>query len=281
MSENENQSNNDIKDSHNDNNIDPHSNYEELIGSRQIPLMDEIYLSSPNEKDDHKKNYDGDNKSEADDQKSTSLDSKVSEQEKNSNSKPIQINIKNSIDNDKDKAISKNIFEANINLSDNDSNNFQNYLDHFEEIKELKLESPSQSQSESSDNEITVKIELKNEINCNSKPNLIGKKTKRKWEFQAKRSRTSKKNKINDFYIENYLELVNNKNNNIPEDEDGDILNIQDNNFPEICSNRKFYINGYSPHIIGLTETLTRYHAPFGNWQTTSTKCNSLESNGY
>ena len=281
MSENENQSNNDIKESHNDNNIDPHSNYEELFGSRQIPLIDEIFLSSPNEKDDHKKNYDGDNKSEADDQKSTSLDSMVSEQEKNSSPKPIQINIKNSIDNDKDKAISENIFEPNMNLSDNDYNTIEYYLNQFTEIKEPRLESPSQSQSESSDNEVTVKIELKNENNCNSKPNLIGKKTKRKWDFQAKRRRTSKKNKINDFFIRACLELVNNQNNNIPEDEDGDRLNIQENNFAEIYCNRKFYRNGYSPHIIGLTDTLTRYQVSFGNWQTISTKCNSLEATGY
>ena len=279
MSEKKIQPNIDIKNSHIDINIDPHSGYEELIGSHHCSLIDEIYHSSPNEEDAQKKNCDGDNKSEADDRKSTNLDSISNEDEKNPNPKPIQINIKNSIEKDKD--IPKNLSEGNINLSDNENNNFQDYL---EQMEEPKSESSSQIQSESTSNEVTFKIGLNNEINNNSKPKFIGKKTKRKWKLQAIPQRTSKKNKINDFIIRTYLELVNFKNNNIAEDdedEDGDRLNIRENNFPEVNCNRKFYSRGYSPHIIELEESLTRYNASFRNLETISTKCNSLEANGY
>jgi 5-methylcytosine-specific restriction endonuclease McrA len=144
-------------------------------------------------------------------------------------------------------------------------------------MEEPKSESSSQIQSESISNEVTFKIGLNNEI----KPKLIGKKTKRKWKLQAIHQRTSKKNKINDFIIRTCLELVNFKNNNIAEDEDGDRLNIRENNFPEVYCNRKFYSRGYSPHIIELEESLTRYNASFRNLETISTKCNSLEANGY
>jgi hypothetical protein len=277
MSESENQSNIDIKNSNNEISMDQHSKYEELIGDLKCQLTDEIYPPQ-NEEDAHNK-YDQDNKSEADDRKSTNLDSVISEEDKNPNPKPIKIVIKNSTEEDKD--ITKNLSETNINLSDNEDNFLQHYLD---QIKEPQLESPIQSQSENSNNEVTYKIELNNEINCNPKFKLIGKKTKRNWKLQALRLRTSKKNKINDFIIRTCLELVNFKNNNIAEDdedEDGDRLNIRENNFPEVYCNRKFYSRGYSPHIIELEESLTRYNASFRNLETISTKCNSLEANGY
>ena len=275
MSESENQSNIDIKNSNNEISMDQHSKYEELIGDLKCQLTDEIYPPQ-NEEDAHNK-YDQDNKSEADDRKITNLDSVISEEDKNPNPKPIKIVIKNSTE--EDKSISKNLSETNINLSDNEDNFLQHYLD---QIKEPQLESPIQSQSENSNNEVTYKIELNNEINCNPKFKLIGKKTKRNWKLQALRLRTSKKNKINDFIIRTRLELVNNDNNNIEENEDGDRLNFPENNFPEVYCNRKFYQRGYSPHIIELSDTLTRYHVSFGNdWETISTKCNSLEANGY
>ena len=275
MSQSEIQSNIDTKNANNEINMDPHSKYEELIGNYQCQLTDEIYPPQ-NEEDTNNKNFDHDNQSEADDKKSTKIDSVISEKEKNPNPKPIKIAIKNSTE--EDKIISKNNSEININLSDNEDNFLQNYLD---QINEPKLESPSESQSsESSNKEVTFKIKLNKEINCNSNPNLLGKKTKRKWEQQAK-SEISKKNKIKDF-IRTFLELVKYKNNNIAEDEDGDRLNIRENNFPEVCCNQKFYGSGYSPHIIELSESLTRYHVSFGNdWQTISTKSNSLEANGY
>ena len=275
MSESENRSNIDIKNSNNEINMDQHSKYEELIGDLKCQLTDEIYPPQ-NEEDAHNK-YDQDNKSEADDRKSTNLDSVISEEDKNPNPKPIKIAIKNSTEEDKD--ITKNLSETNINLSDNEDNFLQHYLD---QIKEPQLESPIQNQSENSNNEVTYKIELNNEINCNPKFKLIGKKTKRNWKLQALRLRTSKKNKINDFIIRTCLELGNNYNNNIEENEDGDRLNFPENNFPEVNCNRKFYQRGYSPHIIELSDTLTRYHVSFGNdWETISTKCNSLEANGY
>ena len=275
MSESENQSNIDIKNSNNEISMDQHSKYEELIGDLKCQLTDEIYPPQ-NEEDAHNK-YDQDNKSEADDRKSTNLDSVISEEDKNPNPKPIKIAIKNSTEEDKD--ITKNLSETNINLSDNEDNFLQHYLD---QIKEPQLESPIQNQSENSNNEVTYKIELNNEINCNPKFKLIGKKTKRNWKLQALRLRTSKKNKINDFIIRTCLELGNNYNNNIEENEDGDRLNFPENNFPEVNCNRKFYQRGYSPHIIELSDTLTRYHVSFGNdWETISTKCNSLEANGY
>lgn len=275
MSESENQSNIDIKNSNNEISMDQHSKYEELIGDLKCQLTDEIYPPQ-NEEDAHNK-YDQDNKSEADDRKSTNLDSVISEEDKNPNPKPIKIVIKNSTEEDKD--ITKNLSETNINLSDNEDNFLQHYLD---QIKEPQLESPIQNQSENSNNEVTYKIELNNEINCNPKFKLIGKKTKRNWKLQALRLRTSKKNKINDFIIRTCLELGNNYNNNIEENEDGDRLNFPENNFPEVNCNRKFYQRGYSPHIIELSDTLTRYHVSFGNdWETISTKCNSLEANGY
>ena len=275
MSESENRSNIDIKNSNNEISMDQHSKYEELIGDLKCQLTDEIYPPQ-NEEDAHNK-YDQDNKSEADDRKSTNLDSVISEEDKNPNPKPIKIAIKNSTEEDKD--ITKNLSETNINLSDNEDNFLQHYLD---QIKEPQLESPIQNQSENSNNEVTYKIELNNEINCNPKFKLIGKKTKRNWKLQALRLRTSKKNKINDFIIRTCLELGNNYNNNIEENEDGDRLNFPENNFPEVNCNRKFYQRGYSPHIIELSDTLTRYHVSFGNdWETISTKCNSLEANGY
>ena len=275
MSESENQSNIDIKNSNNEISMDQHSKYEELIGDLKCQLTDEIYPPQ-NEEDAHNK-YDQDNKSEADDRKITNLDSVISEEDKNPNPKPIKIVIKNSTEEDKD--ITKNLSETNINLSDNEDNFLQHYLD---QIKKPQLESPIQSQSENSNNEVTYKIELNNEINCNPKFKLIGKKTKRNWKLQALRLRTSKKNKINDFIIRTCLELGNNYNNNIEENEDGDRLNFPENNFPEVNCNRKFYQRGYSPHIIELSDTLTRYHVSFGNdWETISTKCNSLEANGY
>lgn len=274
MSENEVQSNININNSHLEMNIDPHSKYDELIENRYCQLIDEIYPPSQNEEDIHKKKYDEENKSESDEMKSTNLDSMINEEEKNPS--PIIIDIKNSIKNDKD--ISKNRIGANINLSDNEDYTLQYYL---EKMKEPKLELPSQSQFENSSKEITFKIELNNEVNYNSKSKLIGKKTKRKWKHKAI-SETSKKNKINDFIIKTRLELVNNKNNNITEDEDGDRLDIRENNFSELYCNRKFYLRSYSPHIIEMSESLIRYNILFWNdSQTISTKCNSLETNRY
>jgi hypothetical protein len=72
----------DIKNSHIDINIDPHSGNEELIGSHLCSLIDEIYHSSSNEENAEKKNCDGDNKSEADDRKSTNLDSYLMKKKK-------------------------------------------------------------------------------------------------------------------------------------------------------------------------------------------------------
>ena len=265
MSKNENQSNNEI-------NMDPHYNYEELIGNRQCQLTDEIYPPQ-NEEDANNK----DNKSETDDRKSTNLDSAVSEEDKNPNPnpKPINIVIKNSTE--EEKCIAKNLSEININFSDNEDNSLQYYLD---KINEPKLESPSQIHSENSSYEVTYKIKFNKEINCNPKINLIGKKTKRKWKKQALR-KISKKNKINDF-IKTCIELVNNKNNNIAEGEDGDRLDLRDDNFPEVYCNKRFYRRGYSPHMLELSESITRYQVSFRNdWQTISTKCNSLEANGY
>jgi len=270
MSKNENQSNIDTKNSNNEINMDPHYNYEELIGNRQCQLTDEIYPPQ-NEEDANNK----DNKSEDEDKRSTNFDSMVSEEDENPNPKPIKIVIKNSTE--KEKCIAKNLSEININFSDNEDNFLQYYLD---KIDEPKLESPSQSKSENPCNEVTYRIKFNNEINCNPKLNLIGKKTKRKWKKQALR-KISKKNKINDF-IRTCIELVNNKNNNIAEGEDGDRLDLRDDSFPEVYCNKKFYHSGYSPHMIELSESITRYHASFRNdWQTISTKCNSLEANGY
>jgi len=272
MSEKE-ESNIDINNSHLEFNIDPHSKYDEFTENHHCELIDEIYPPSQNE-ELIKNNSNEDNKSEIEDNKrSTSLDSKLDE-DKNPN--PIKINIKDSIEDNKD--ISKNFVEDNIFLSENEDNAFQNYLAKIPEIKESNFESVSQS--DNSINEVTYMIKFKNEINYDSKPNLVGKKTKRKWKLKKIR-KSSKKNKTD--FIRTCSELVSNKKNNNEEDldKDGDRLDIRGINFSYIYCNKKYYRNGYSPHEIEFSESLARYHASFGNsWQTISTKCNSYEGSG-
>lgn len=294
------QLNKNMNNSHQEMNIEPHSNYYELFENRKCRLIDEIYPPSQNEnlEDVDKNCANEENKIEFEQRKSTSFDSMISE---GKNPKPIKINIKDSSkENDKDipknpkplennikdfskendQDISKNPFETHNFLSDDEEKPFEDYLN---KIKEPDLKSPDQS--EKSDNEESIKIELgNNKSNYSFKPKLIGKKTKRKWKLQAI-NETSKKNKLNAF-LQTNLELdlaclLNNKRNNNEEDEDGDRLDIWENNFSEICCNRKFYWRGYSPHIIELSESLTRNHASFRNdWQMLSTNFNSFEASG-
>lgn len=275
MSGRESKSNIDINNSHLE--LEQNSKFEEWTENRQCQLIDEIYPASQNE-DISKKNTDEDNKSEVEERKSTSLDSEVSEEK---NPKPIEINIKNkdSVENNKDSI--KIPVKTNIIFSENDENSLENCLDQF---NESNLE--SLNQSENLNNEESIKINLMNEANSSPKPKLIGKKAKRRWKFKSI-CKASKKNKINrypDTFIDSDLaNLFNNKkNNNIIEPENGDRLDTQKINYSDVWCNRKYYCSGYSPHIIEISESITRNHISFGNiWQTMSTNCNSSEASGF
>lgn len=274
MSEKESKSNNDINNSHFE--FEQNSKFEEWTENRQCQLIEEIYPASQNE-DISKKNTDEDNKNEVEDRKSTSLDSEVSEEK---NPKPIEINIKNkdTVENNKDNI--KIPVKTNIIFSENDENSLINCLDQFDESNLESL-----NQSENSNNEESIKINLMNETNSSPKPKLIGKKAKRKWKFKSIR-KASKKNKINGF-LDAFLDsdlasLFNKKSNNIIEPENGDRLDTQKINYSDVCCNRKYYCSGYSPHIIEISESITRNHISFGNfWQTMSTNCNSSEASGF